>query len=487
MSVVAMLRWDARLQVRYGFYAVYAVVTVLFGLGLSGLPESVRTATLVMVLFADPGFLGFYFVGALVLFEKNEGVLDALVTSPLSTDAYLVSKTLSLSLIAVLGALVITLFVHGPAFRPVWFLLGLGLTTGLFVLVGFVAVARFDSLNAYFLTAILYTIPLSLPLLEHFDVVASPLFYLLPTQASLVLLGAAFETPPTWELAYAVGYLGLTVAVAYVLARRAFETHVVRATTRTPTREGERRSRLSGRSLGPIATLVVTDLRTWVRDPLLVYIGLSPFLIGLIARFGIAPIDAAVGFVDLAAHADELLAAFLFTPAGTLGFAAGFFMLEDRDQGVLEALRTTPLTGRGYLLYRGAVFLGLTFLSTLAMVPLVDLGTLPPASYVAISLVASLHTAVTGLLMASLAANTVEGVGVSKLLGFLIIAPVAAIALVAEPIQFLAGVFPPFWAAKATVAALTGTGGVATYLAAGLLVQGVVIAALLRLFLRRAD
>ncbi|MFC7138024.1 hypothetical protein ACFQRB_19300 [Halobaculum litoreum] len=73
MSVSTMLRWDGRLQFRYGFYAVYAVVTVLFGLGLSGLPASVRTDTLVMVLFADPGFLGFYFVGALVLFEKNEG------------------------------------------------------------------------------------------------------------------------------------------------------------------------------------------------------------------------------------------------------------------------------------------------------------------------------------------------------------------------------------------------------------------------------
>jgi fluoroquinolone transport system permease protein len=489
MSVGAMLRWDGRLQFRYGFYAVYAVVTVLFGLGLSSLSDSVRTATLVMVLFADPGFLGFYFVGALVLFEKNEGVLHALVTTPLSADEYLVSKTLSLSFIATLGALVITLFVHGTGFRPVWFLLGLGLTAGLFVLVGFSAVARFDSLNAYFLTAIVYVVPLSLPLLDHFAVVESPLFYLFPTQASLVLIGAAFEATPAWELVYGVGYLAVGNAAAYVLARRAFETHIVRETERNPTAAVERNGLLAGRSFGPVTTLALADLRNWVRDPLLVYIGLSPFLIGLLARFGVEPIDDAVGFVDLAAYAPELLAAFLFTPAGTLGFAAGFFMLEDREQGVLGALRTTPLTGRGYLAYRGAVFLGLAFLSTLAMVPLVDLGTLPAAPYVAIALVASLHTAVAGLLMASLAANTVEGVGVSKLLGFLIIAPVAAIALVAEPLQFLAGVLPPFWAAKATVAvlhgaALTTVGG---YLAVGVAVQVALVAGLLRLFLRRAD
>ena len=489
MSVTAMLRWNARLQFRYGFYAVYAVVTVLFGLGLSGLPTTVRTDTLVMVLFADPGFLGFYFIGALVLFEKNEGVLHALVASPLSADEYLAAKTLSLAFIATLGALVITLFVHGIAFHPVWFLLGLGLTAGLFVLVGFVAVARFDSLNAYFLTAIVYTVPLSLPLLDHFAVVESPLFYLIPTQASLVLIGAAFEARPVWELAYAIGYLAVGIAIAYGGARRAFERHIVRETEREPTTNDQRGTLLVGRSFGPVTTLAVTDLRNWIRDPLLIYIGLSPFLIGLLARVGVEPVDAAIGFVDLAAYSPELLAAFLFTPAGTLGFAAGFFMLEDREQGVLKALRVTPLTGRGYLAYRGVVFLGLAFGSTLVMVPLVDLGTLPLVPYVAIAAVATLHTAITGLLMASLAANTVEGVGVSKLLGFLIIGPVAAIALVAEPLQFLAGVFPPFWAAKATVAVVEGAtlATVGSYLAVGVVVQVILIAGLLRLFFRRAD
>ncbi|WP_193310400.1 ABC transporter permease [Halorubrum halophilum] len=487
MSVRSMAAWDARLQYRYGFYAVYAVVTVLFALGLSQLPEAVQTSTLVMVLFTDPGLLGFYFVGALVLFEKNEGVLHALVTSPLSARDYLVSKALSLTFIALVGATVVAVAVHGLSFDPLWFFLGLGFTGLLFAFVGFVAVARFDSLNAYFLTAIVYMVPVSLPLLDHFGIVEHPVFYLFPTQASLVLIGGAFGSTPTWELAYGVGYLALSTGVAYVAARRAFVTHIVRGTKRsTSSADTTGSSLLSGRDLGPVASLAVSDLRNWVRDPLLVYIGLSPFLIGLLARFGVAPLDAAVDFVSLAAYSTELLAAFLFTPAGTLGFAAGFFMLEDREQGILQALRATPLTGRGYLLYRGVVFLGLGFLSTLVMIPLVGLETLAPVPFVIISFVASLHTAVAGLLMASLAANTVEGVGVSKLLGFLIIAPVAAIALVAEPIQFVAGVFPPFWASKATVAVLSGE-SYFHYLAVGFGYQALLIAGLLQLFLRRAD
>jgi fluoroquinolone transport system permease protein len=67
-------------------------------------------------------------------------------------------------------------------------------------------------------------------------------------------------------------------------------------------------------------------------------------------------------------------------------------------------------------------------LESLVRVPLVDFGTLPPVAFVTTSLVALVHTVVTGVLMPSLAANTTEGVGVSKLLGFFIIA------LVAEPL-----------------------------------------------------
>jgi fluoroquinolone transport system permease protein len=491
MSLPTMLRWDVDLQIRYGFYAVYAVVTVLFSAGLLLVPPGVRTDLLVLVLFGDPGFLGFYFVGALVLFEKNEGVLDALVTSPLSIRAYLTAKVVSLSAIALAGASVVTLVVHGTDFDLLWFLLGLGLTAGLFVLVGFAAVARFDSLNAYFLTAILYLLPLSLPLLDHLDIVSHPLFYLLPTQASLVLLGAAFEPTPTWELAYGVGYLLTASAVAWVLARRRFVRHVVRGegggrreqAESAPT-DGAVSGLLDRLAVGPITTLAVGDLRNWLRDPLLVYIGLSPLLLAGLGRWGVPAIDAAVSFVDLTAYEPELLAAFLLTPAGTFGFVGGFFILEDREQGVLQALRTTPITGAGYLRYRGLVILGLTAVVTAVTVPVVDFGTLPPATFLAVVLVASLHAAVTALLLAGLALNTVEGVGISKGLGFLIVAPVVTIALVSGPLELVAGVCPPYWAAKAVVLSLSGGSvvAVAGYLAVGTLYQVGLCALLVRQF-----
>ncbi|MFC7203328.1 ABC transporter permease [Haloferax namakaokahaiae] len=488
MSVRSMTEWDARLQYRYGFYAIYAVVTALFIVGLKQLPASAQTSGLVLILFSDPGFLGFYFVGALVLFEKNEGVLDALVSSPLSVRDYLVSKAASLSFIALLGATTVALFVYGPGFDWVWFVLGIGLTAVVFTLLGFVAVARFDTLNTYFMTAILYLTPLSLPLLDFFGIVEHPLVYLFPTQASLVLITAAFEAVPTWELAYGVGYLVVWMGLSYLLARRAFVRHIVRGTGDggQPSRR-HRPGLFAGRSLGPTATLIVTDLRNWSRDPLLLYIGFFPILLGLLVRFGLSPLDAALTFVDLSAYAGILLAAILLLPGATFGFAAGIFMLEDREQGILQALRTTPLTGDGYLRYRGLVFLTLTFLMTLVVVPLVNLGTLSLGTLVALAAVGSFHTAVTGLLMASLASNTVEGVGVSKGLGFLIIGPMVALALVAEPLQFLAGVFPPFWVMKATVLALAGEGGVLTMLAVGVLYNALVIAGLLRLFNRRAD
>ena len=123
----SMVRWDVRLQRRYGLYAVYAVVTVAYALALQLVPEGFRADALVLVVFSDPVVLGFYFIAALVLFEKGDGVLDALVTSPLSTRVYLASKAISLTLLAVLASLVLAVATVGTGFDPAPLMVGVAL------------------------------------------------------------------------------------------------------------------------------------------------------------------------------------------------------------------------------------------------------------------------------------------------------------------------------------------------------------------------
>lgn len=488
----SMVRRDVELQYRYGFYAVYVVLIALFVLALRQVPEASLVLALVVVLFGDQGFLGFYFVGSLVLFEKREGVLDALVTSPLRPREYLLSKVLSLTALALVASTTITALTYGTGFDPLFFLLAMVLTSALFVFVGFIAVSRFDSINAYFLTALAYTLPLGAPLVDFFGLVTHPLLYLLPSQASIVLLEAAFGPVPASELAYGVGYLGLWCVAAYWFAERAFVRDVVegRGGGVGPDRRGsdvDGSGLLTSSRFGPIGTLTLSDLTNWVRDPLLIYIALSPLLLALLGRWGMPALAAALPSLPVASYYPLVVVAGFLTPPATFGFVAGFFVLDERDSGVLTALRLTPLTGRGYLLYRGLTAVVLSFLGSVAVVPILGLASVPVEVLLPASAVAALWAPVVGLILVSNASNTVEGVAISKVLGLLVTVPLVAIALLSEPWQYLAGVFPAYWPAKALLVALDTGANPWLLLLAGVLVHTAAIGVLLRRFARRVQ
>ena len=498
-ALASMVRWDVRLQFRYGFYAAYAVLTVAYALALHVAPTAFRPSLLVLVVFNDPLVLGLYFVAALVLFEKGDGVLDALVTSPLSARAYLASKVASLSFLSVLASVVLAVASVGTAFDPLALVVGVGLTSALFVLLGFVLVARFDTLNAYFLVGTAALAPLGLPLLGTFGLVESPVWYAFPTYGTLVLLTGAFGAAhPAWELAYSVLYLCLWIGIAWVAAERAFERHVVRGRVRAE--HGAARVRGRGRSsgrasprhasavadrLGPVGTLALADLRNWARDPLLLYVGFAPLLAAVVGRF-LAPVatDLLAPWVDATPYYPLVVAVFLLLAPYLLGFVAGLFVLEERDQRVLEALWTTPLGGRGYIAYRGVAVMGLSVVLAFVAVPVLGLLAVPLWLLVPVALVSALWAAVGGLLLAAVATNSVEGVAVAKLFGVFLLVPLVAIPVVPGPVQFLAGLDPLYWPVKALVVGLA-QGPVAevwAFLAVGVVVHAAAIGVLVRRF-----
>ena len=476
-----MTPWDARLQYRYGFYLVYTVVTAFYVLGLQLVPADWRADAIALVVVTDPAVLGFYFVGALVLFEKDQGVLDALVTTPLGVAGYLTTKVASLTLLAVAAAGAIAVLGAPGAVDLAMLVLGVTLTSVFFVLVGFLAVARYDSVNHYFLGAVGYGTVLFAPIVGYLDVYETPLFALLPLEHALVLVAAAFRPTPLPDVLLAVAYLSLGSGVAFLLARRAFRTHVVRGRRRRSIHTHAR----SGRVSNPVAALVRSDLRNWSRDPMLVFAALGPFLFALVLRFGLPVVDALLGpalavpqYYPLAAGMLLLFSPFIY------GFVVGIFLLEDRESGVLTALRQTPLSADGYLLYRAATVYGLAVLGTVPTLLLFGHVAIPLPLLFAATLVSALAGPVTSLLFASYAANTIEGLALNKLLGVPLLIPLAAIALVPEPLQYATGVLPTYWPVKALVAGLAGESTIPSLVAGALYYLGL-LAWLRRAFDRR--
>ncbi|MGA9399819.1 ABC transporter [Haladaptatus sp.] len=493
--VAAMVRWDVRLQRRYGFYTVYAVLTAFYVVAFVGLelPASVAERGLVFIVLSDPAVLGFYFIAALVLIEKREGVLDALVVSPLGVRGYLVSKVASLTLLAVVVATVLALVVHPSGVNVPLLVLGVALTSIPFVLVGFVSVARFDSINDYFLSALLYGAVLYAPLLSFFGLFDTPVFYLLPVRPALILIDGAFHGIRSVEFVYAVGYLSLGSLLAFAVAEREFHRHIVQHRPSRSETNGwneAKSSRLGAvRDLGPVGGMALADGKKWFRDPLLLVAGTGPLLLALLAHVALPFLNQHyLPTISLVPYYPLVLGFVVTFPPYIYGFVVGFFVLEDREQGVLAALRTTPLTGRGYLRYRGATAYLVGAAVTIPTVMLFGLVRVPPLVLVAVTVVVALAGPTITFLFAGLARDSIEGVVINKLLGLLLIVPVAGIALLPEPWQYVVGVVPLYWPVKALVAGVTDGIGLrfVAFLFLGVLSFGVSIRYLVRRFERMA-
>ncbi|MGB3632624.1 MAG: hypothetical protein WA982_01140, partial [Rubrobacteraceae bacterium] len=153
----------------------------------------------------------------------------ALISTPLRVREYLASKLLTLTALAVVISLVVTVAGYGLDFNLMLLLPGVILASLISALVGFVTVAPFESISSYLVPSSLVLTLLGLPVFHFLDLWQSPIFYLLPTQGALLLLGGAFVTASLslWQIAYALIYGFLWIAGLSLLAHRAFDRYIV--------------------------------------------------------------------------------------------------------------------------------------------------------------------------------------------------------------------------------------------------------------------
>ena len=225
--IAATIHGDARLQLRQGFYwAAAFVLGVLIAVGRE-LPADILAWLLPVLILSNVQINTFYFFAGLVLLEKAEGTLEAQVVTPLRPWEYLASKVATLTALSVVENVVLVLLTRGAAGVTPGLVAGIVLLSVFFCLAGFLAVARYDSINEYLMPSFVYTAVLSLPILPYFDLAASPLFDLHPVQAPLLLFRGAFEAAEGPSITARLASVGWTAAAA-VVCRRAFDRFVVR-------------------------------------------------------------------------------------------------------------------------------------------------------------------------------------------------------------------------------------------------------------------
>ncbi len=225
--LAATLRWDVQLQIRNGFYHATAFVLIVWAAIIWRLPAIDLGWLLPALVLGNLMINTFYFMSGLVLLEKGEGTLAAQVVTPLRTWEYLAAKLITLGGLALAENILIVCLFYGFGFNLLPMIAAIILASVIYTLAGFIAVARFDSINEFLMPSILYTSLLTVPLMPYLARWESPLIYLHPVQAPLVLAEAAFQSVPMWQIAYGVFYSALWGFLLYRASLRTFHRFII--------------------------------------------------------------------------------------------------------------------------------------------------------------------------------------------------------------------------------------------------------------------
>lgn len=237
------------------------------------------------------------------------------------------------------------------------------------------------------------------------------------------------------------------------------------------------------RSLGAI------DFRNVARDPMLRWVVVLTPSFGLLFRFAVPPVAAALderlGF-DLTAYYPLLMSFLPLFVAGMIGTVVGFLLLDQRDDQTLSALLVTPLSLGDYLRYRLVVLLVVCVVLSWVAVPLAGLTETTWLQLTITAIVAAPLAPLYALFLGSFANNKVQGFALAKAIGIVMVPCIVAY-FVTGPWQTAFGIVPHYWSLK--VFWLFDAGAVEAALlhaVAGLGWQGVVLVLLARRFSRVA-
>jgi len=203
-----------------GIAAVYSISLLLWGGEVSG-------KLVVLLVFSDPVMYGFLFVSVIVLFEKDASIHQALAITPMPARRYLWSKAIAFSLLALACSLLIIFAAQPEILHLTVFIFAVLASALLFVFVAISGVSYVRNFNQFFLMMPVVLTPVCLPFLDFFNLWHSPLLYIIPTQACLLLFEASVSNAEEWEIIYGVSYLLIWIVVGFLHALYSYKTRIL--------------------------------------------------------------------------------------------------------------------------------------------------------------------------------------------------------------------------------------------------------------------
>ena len=213
MRLGRLIRGDLHFQWKYGFYFIYFILTLLYVCAIAALPEHWKNNIAAIMIYSDPAAMGLFFMGAIVLLEKSQKVLNAMVVSPVKVSEYILSKTVALIAISTVIALILGL-VSGSN-HLLGIAVGTALTSAIFTMLGIIAATRISNLNQFLIVIMPIEIVCFVPPIVGLFVKLPDIFRFFPFTACMNLI-----TGKNSLLSFDMVLVIATLIILYIVARR---------------------------------------------------------------------------------------------------------------------------------------------------------------------------------------------------------------------------------------------------------------------------
>lgn len=152
MRTANVIKGDIRFQWKYGFYFLYLVMIVIYMMIFSFFTGNVKNTIVSICVYSDPAAMGMFFMGALILLEKSQRIINSIAVSPVTVFEYIFGKIISMGIISEIVGLI--LMTQGHTGNYVLCGVGIFLGSVIFSLCGIIVGAGISSLNQYIVCTI---------------------------------------------------------------------------------------------------------------------------------------------------------------------------------------------------------------------------------------------------------------------------------------------------------------------------------------------
>lgn len=142
-----VIKGDMVFQWKYGFYLLYFIMTILYLTIFSYLSGNAKAMVVTICVYSDPAAMGMFFMGALILLEKSQRVINSIAVSPVTPGEYIGGKVASISIISLLVGLI--LMSQGKTESMISCSIGILGASVLFSLCGIIVGTKIENVNQY--------------------------------------------------------------------------------------------------------------------------------------------------------------------------------------------------------------------------------------------------------------------------------------------------------------------------------------------------